>query len=504
LSFLPDRRFLAIETLFLLVIMNLVLQPLTEPDFGWHLRSGLDFIAHGGHLPLLDPYSHTMPDWPWVEHAWLTDLLIGWVYGQIGSYGALAVIILFGLITAGAWWVAGLTARASGIIRLCACSLSLWVALPFLGARTQLITVLGMAVLLWMLQRIRNGAGLKIWQFPAIFLLWSNLHGGFTAGLFLLVLVVGSSWLMPMFTRFWPALHERSDEPPVAPDARRQLVAATGLSALVTLVNPYGWRLHQEILESLSDRFMIDTLQEWQSPSFETVAGKLFFSYLFVLALAAVCWYRRIEPLRWTVLAVFLALACRHFRNIPLFLIVSLPLLAELMQTAVDRISRVESVRRISSLRWVGGLTCLLAGLVLYLGPDHAERVWGAGVDPSGYFRGTSYPIEAVGWIHEHRDHVGTRLYNEYGHGGFLLWWLPEEKIFIDGRMPAWHIGDRHILRDYVRLNNGDPAELGILDRYGVDWALITKGAPLAQALGALPAWHMEYEDEKVCIFRKR
>ena len=76
----PAIRTPALNALLLLIIANFALQPLTEPDFGWHLRTGLDLFMSGGQLPALDPYSHTMPDWPWVEHAWLTDLVLGWLY----------------------------------------------------------------------------------------------------------------------------------------------------------------------------------------------------------------------------------------------------------------------------------------------------------------------------------------------------------------------------------------------------------------------------------------
>ncbi|HJU04774.1 MAG TPA: hypothetical protein VJ692_06430, partial [Nitrospiraceae bacterium] len=64
--------FPSLDALLLLMLANLSLQPLVDPDFGWHLRTGLDLIATG-RLPKTDPYSHTMPDWPWVEHAWLMD-----------------------------------------------------------------------------------------------------------------------------------------------------------------------------------------------------------------------------------------------------------------------------------------------------------------------------------------------------------------------------------------------------------------------------------------------
>lgn len=44
-----------LDLLLLCFALNLVLQPLVEPDFGWHLRAGLDWLSHGLRLPDTDP-----------------------------------------------------------------------------------------------------------------------------------------------------------------------------------------------------------------------------------------------------------------------------------------------------------------------------------------------------------------------------------------------------------------------------------------------------------------
>ena len=93
-----------LNLLLLGLVLNLTLQPLVEPDLGWHLRAGLDLVAHGWVLPDTDPYSHTMPDWRWVEHAWLTDAVIALLYRGLEPFGALGLIVLFGVVTALAWW----------------------------------------------------------------------------------------------------------------------------------------------------------------------------------------------------------------------------------------------------------------------------------------------------------------------------------------------------------------------------------------------------------------
>lgn len=493
-----NAPFSALDALLLLIILSFTLQPLTEPDFGWHLRTGLDLLQHGGKLPALDPYSHTMPDWPWVEHAWLTDLIIGAVYSL---FGALGVILFFGVVTAGAWLVASLSAPCGMTYRFVACALSLWVALPFLGARTQMVTLLGLAVLLVVLQRSRNGENRALWLIPPLFLLWANLHGGFTAGLFLLGLVVACTALIKGVLLWAPGLAARLDEPPLPWPAIGRLILAAGVAALITLVNPYGWRLYGEIIDSLSNQFMLDSLQEWQPPSLSMLAGRSYALYLAGLGMAMAAWYRRIEPVRWVVWIVLLFLSLRHMRNIPFFLLVSLPLCAELLAGGLGRLTvwlRLDSTR---------ARRCLLAGtlagglFMAWLGPDHLQRVTQSGLQPDEYFKGTSYPIEAVQWVRGHRDRVGRRLYNDYAYGGFLLWWLPEEKIFIDGRMPAWRSGDRWIFQDYVALSLTDPPRLSVLSTYSVDWAMVRRKSLLDEALAHEQTWQREYEDGKVTIY---
>jgi hypothetical protein len=491
-------QFPALNVLLLLIILNFTLQPLTEPDFGWHLRTGLDLLQHGGKLPALDPYSHTMPDWPWVEHAWLTDLIIGAFYSQ---FGALGVILFFGVVMAGAWLVASLSVPCNMIYRLLACALSLWVALPFLGARTQMVTLLGLAVLLVVLQRSRSGEGRALWLIPPVFLLWTNLHGGFTAGLFLLGLVVASSAIVKGVLLCAPGLASRLDEAPLSWSAIGRLMLTVGIAALVTLVNPYGWRLYGEIIDDLSNQFMLDNLQEWQPPSLNTLAGRSYGLYLAGLGMAMAAWYRRIEPVRWVVWIVFLLLSLRHMRNIPIFLLVSLPLCVELLARGLGRLTDWLSLDPARARR------CLLVGtlagglFMVWLGPDHLQRVAQSGLQPGEYFKGTSYPIEAVQWVREHRDRVGRRLYNDYAYGGFLLWWLPEEQIFIDGRMSAWRSGDRWIFQDYVALSLTDPPRLSVLSTYSVDWAMVRRNSLLDEALAREQTWKRQYEDGKVAIY---
>ena len=70
--------------------------------------------------------------------------------------------------------------------------------------------------------------------------------------------------------------------------------------------------------------------------------------------------------------------------------------------------------------------------------------------------------------------------------------------------MPAWKIGNRRIFYDYIALTNWDPAPLGVLRKYRVDWAIVGRGSPLAHAVAVQPDWREVYADTKVSIYVKR
>jgi len=60
-----------------------------------------------------------------------------------------------------------------------------------------------------------------------------------------------------------------------------------------------------------------------------------------------------------------------------------------------------------------------------------------------GYCMGGSvkYPCRLIS---EYDFEKGARIYNRYEWGGYLIKELPDQKIFVDGRMPAWINNKKH------------------------------------------------------------
>src|SRR3989344_213303 len=68
-----------------------------DPDFGWSLRLG-EFILKNG-IPRTDPFSYTMPSYPYVDYEWLTHVAMAKLYSLSGYTGLALIFTLFAIIT---------------------------------------------------------------------------------------------------------------------------------------------------------------------------------------------------------------------------------------------------------------------------------------------------------------------------------------------------------------------------------------------------------------------
>jgi hypothetical protein len=110
-----------------------------------------------------------------------------------------------------------------------------------------------------------------------------------------------------------------------------------------------------------------------------------------------------------------------------------------------------------------------------------------------------NFPMDAAGFIR--RNHLRGPLYNTLNWGGFLIWYLPEYPVAIDGRSDVY--GDEVGARFYSVLT-GDP-------KYAVDPDLNSAGVILLQkpyTIGALlsadPRFKVVYEDRISAVFVQR
>jgi len=484
-----------LDRLGLLLLVGLGLRPILDPDFGWHLRAGIDLIAHHWWPPKLDVYSYTMPDWPWVDHEWLANGLVALIHNFLGP---LTLIILFTLLIASTFMLAASVEKVQLPYKILAALIGLLAALPILGVRMQMITLLGMAWLLWILYRYRRGDIKHLWWMPLVFLLWANLHGGFLIGL----AILGVFWLCEgakylLHTRR-PAWYKRLriTELTFTGAGLRHLFGMGLLSGLATLVNPYGWGLYYDFYKLFTNPFAIQHIGEWQPVLLNNIISLDFTLYLILFAAVLLLTYRKVEPTRWIVSGLFLYLSFLYWRNLPFFMIMSVGFLAEMLQQHTNL-----AISMLSKNKWILTTATVIIGIII------GQRILDVGAriaDPAQSLRSGGYPVDAVQWAKTHPDELGTTMFNEYDWGGFLVWQFPEQKVFVDGRMPYWQIGDRFPFFEEQYAAAAQKGSIETLEgKYGVDWMILKPSRPLVIALLGQQDWRQIYHDSSAVIYRR-
>jgi hypothetical protein len=448
-----------------------------DPDLWWHLRTGqIIWTEHA--IPRIDRLSYTTGHHSWVPHEWLSQLSL-YAAWRAGNYSGLML------------WLCVLAA-ALLVVQYVSCSLySGNTKVAFLGALiTWFFATVGLAVRPQMLGYVflacellilHLGRGGDRWWFfllPPLFAVWVNSHGSFLFGMIVLIVV--------LMCGFVDANAGLLAARPLDPAHRRTLLWAAALSAGALFANPVGWPLVAYPLRTIFDRRMqLGAVTEWQSLSFDDVRAFGLLALAGGILLIALVRRTVLYVDEVVLLAVALGMALLHQRLLFAWGIVAAPILCRQLADAWDH--RWPAHRRI-----LPNAILTSASLAIALLAFPTRSALASQVD-----RGN--PVQAVDFIR--RAHPTGRMLNDYVYGGYLIWALPEQKVFIDGRADvyAW----TGVFQDYgawATLRE-DPNRL--LDHYRIDWCLLPKSAPQARVLRYLPGWSERYSDSQSVVFAR-
>jgi hypothetical protein len=457
----------------------------SDGDLARHLRLGEVILQQHG-LPRQDLFSHTMGGQPFVAFEWGSEVVYAAAYRVAGLAG---VAVLAGLLL-------GLTYAlvARFLIRrdcdpLLAYLISMIAAVLSAAhwlARPHLFTMLGVVLLLELLERRGRRT---LWPYIPLFVVWANLHGGFFYGCITIALyAVGE--LVESRLAFGP--------PRVEWRSRANHHAAAFVVALAaSLVNPNGFRNLAHVAGFFGNSAILAQTQEFMSPDFHTVNGKMFLLVL-VAVVASLAWSRRrpTVPVLLLVL-VNLAFALISQRNIELFALVALPLLALTLDAdwrALPVLKRAKEVfqrEHAGSYSGVGATVCglLLMGLALAGGRVAAVEVVPNRFDPK------VFPVAAV--EKARTANLQGKLFNEFIWGGYLVHEWPEQRIFIDGATDFY--GEK-LFGEYIQVWNLDPGWREVLSRWDVSLTLTSPQSRLAHELVRDSQWSVWYCDSTAAI----
>ncbi|MBI2469178.1 MAG: hypothetical protein HYV62_15400, partial [Candidatus Rokubacteria bacterium] len=314
---LPRAVRLGLYGLTLLAVFAVALSSFTRFDFWWYLKAG-EYIVQTRSVPQGDPFSFTAPGRPWINHMWLTQVVLYLLYESVGRIPILVgksalVAAVFGVVLA--------TCLRRGVHPLLAVSVTALAALAGQGywhARPQILTYLFMAIYLHLLQEGWERRLRRLVWLPLIMVAWANLHAGFVTGLGLLGLIVLGETIARLLA---PG---RGGWRPLATLA---LISAAAGGA--SLLNPFGIRAVLFPLEVVSSREFMTTTIEWFSPNFHDPQYRPFEAMLLLLFAGLALGGSRLRVTD-VILAVTLThLGLSSIRHIPLFAVGVAPILAD-------------------------------------------------------------------------------------------------------------------------------------------------------------------------------
>ena len=471
---------------------------LNDAGIGWHIRTG-QLIAASHAIPRVDPYSSITAGKPWIGWEWLYDVAMGQLESALGLNGvvwftAVVIAVVF------SWTFQLLMARGTSLFT------GLLLLLPALSA--SMIHVLARPhVLSWLfavawycvldfterecLQGKTSPRSRWLWFLPALMLVWVNVHGGFLLGLLFVSIFWIAALRVVLITR--ETRIEESFQRIAWGKRLRDLTWVGVLSAAATLVNPYGWRLHQHIFSYLSNGFFMSHIEEFQSPNFHLLAQKCFLALLLLMLAATTCG-RKLKP-SGVLLALFAMYAGLYaVRNIP----VSSLLLVLLVGPLLPPLGVSDFVRRMTALdaRLRGHLWPIAAVIFVLLVDLNGGRI-GSKLLADAHFDSTRMPVGAVNYL-EKNDKLGPVLSPDYW-GGYLIYRLyPKTQVVIDDRHDLY---GEQILKSYLTTVHLGPGWDDFLRQYEVSCVVMPKAAELTAIMGETPGWKSVYSDEAAVIF---
>lgn len=483
-------------------------------DLWLHLAMG-KFIVTNGYIPAADVLSCAIAGRPWVNHEWLFQVLVYLVFDHSGADGLIFMQTV--VVTVTFLILLFLCYRKD---KQMAVSFLLLLVLLVYQARftirpdifSLLFFSIYVFVLSWHLE--------KRWSIYVLLLtqiLWSNVHGFFFLGPFIVLL----SLLSELTKRRFKLPFEWNTAGRLTDEEYSRLKRILGLVILACLVNPLtfegAWYPIKVLLQLPGEsKIFFENIQELQRPlSWHTLFSiKDFPHYKLLIYLSFMSFvlnFRKIDIGSFVFWLFFLLFSLAAKRNIVFFAFAAyLTCMSNIIHLRLKDVLPI-SFRTEKFNTMTGVLLKVL--LCLWM------LDYGTGFKDQGYydfekyerkssFGGISqrnFPSKAADFLVKHR--VQGNFFNDFNSGAYILGrCFPNIKVFIDGRTEEY---GAQFFKQYQKMwKDGDPKLLDdALERYHLTGALLNSvQSPVPKGILKYfydKGWAIVYFDYDAVIFLK-
>jgi hypothetical protein len=482
---------------------------LRDGGTGWHIRNG-QLILQTHSITRVDPFSATMSGQAWYAWEWLYDVLIAAIHHSLGLNGV--VFYTAAIMAATFVLVFHFAMRRGGSlpITLLMLVLSLGASAVHFLARPHVVSWLFTVIWFELLDSAsfadEPDKARQVFFLPLLMLFWVNLHGGFLLGFALLAVYLVGSGLQYLTT---------ADRREVIATWLKRLGLVSVLSLVASFVNPYGFMLHLHIYRYLSDRFLMDHVNEFQSPDFHGLAQQCFVVMLLVTIAALASVRRKVPPSHLLVILLAAYSGLYASRNLPvasmLLTLMVAPMLSETVAKGAENSEIASWLRALFS--WLHGFSMRMEKLELHLeGHVWMVLVFAVGLWAcmrggrigseqlfNAYFDDKQFPVEAAAVIAERN--IREPIFCPDQWGGYLIYRLyPQTKVLVDDRHDLY---GSHFFEDYEKIMFVQTGWNKLLDEKNVNWLLLQKNSALGTILGQTPGWKLIHGDGTAVLFQR-
>jgi hypothetical protein len=466
---------------------------LHDPDTFWHIMVGRQ-ILQTGRLVQTDGFTVTFAGKPWTANQWLAECLMALI-DRLAGFDGLVIVTAAALAGLYAWAGNRLIRRGlHWLPTLLVLAFVLAASSYNLHARPHITTIVFLGIIFALLCAVQEGR-IKLvrpWWLVPMVVLWSNLHGGVLGGIATLALVAGG-WMVERLLG-WPS--------PVA--GIRHFFMLVGLviaCTLCILVNPYGLQLPKAWM-AIMEMDLPDLIIE-HAPLDPTKPEGQMVLVLGVLYVAVLVSLRRLPRVTELLPLVWFFLACTRIRHAPLFAIVAVVALADLLPRTrwsdwLQRRGFFQTLRaepepseRRAADGWPVWGAATMFGLLFVVGMG--ARHWGPlPVVGDGWAKPNPaiWPVEVLPELkrYQQQQPEGTPIFNEQHYGGFLIYNTPGLRVFIDGRCELF---GEDFLREYTAARKTPEILSEWIDKYDLRAALTETGSPFDRYFDTEAGWSL-------------
>jgi hypothetical protein len=474
-----------------LLLLIMALRTPIDSDMWWHLRAGEETVTARSPY-LVDTLSHTRTGENWINHSWMSQIIM---YGILQVGGIPGIALWVGLTVVLTFLIVYFQSSGSDLMKVFVIFLAAAVSSPLWSPRPQLFSLLMFSVFNYLLSSFKSERNKKIYFIVPLFVVWTNLHGGYVLGFMLLgTYLVGEVIDLIFDSKIDKVFSLRNVK----------TLAGWGLlSWFAVLINPNGLGMWKIPFQTVGVETLQQFIAEWASPDFHQPLQQLFLLLMFT-AFGAIGFSRkRLSGQEFMSVAIFGAAALIARRNVGPFAIVVVPVICrhgqDLQELVISRAKESESWFWIllnfqekserdinpilqSTINW------LVIGLLVFASGAKLVNV----IDPvfvQDAMR-TYYPVDAVAWIEENQPE--GKMLNSYNWGGYLVWHLRDYPVFVDGRTDLY--GDE-ILEDWLAVVQGQGQWKQLLSNNDVNLILLENNQNLRDVY-IQSNWSIGYQDE--------